>query len=51
MLGIGAALAAKIGIAGWPFIGKAFAVPLLAAIGVPALIGGAVSVGIYRLFR
>ena len=37
-------LGAKIGIAGFPLIGKAFAVPLVAALGVPAVVGGAAAV-------
>ena len=43
--------AAKIGVAGLPFIGKAFAIPLAAAVGIPALLGGVIGVGIIKSFE
>ena len=42
---------AKIGVAGLPWIGKAVAVPLIAAVGIPAAIGGAVGAGVTKLLK
>ena len=42
---------AKIGIAGLPFIGKAFAVPLVAAVGVPAVVGGVAVAGVIKFLK
>ena len=42
---------AKIGVAGLPLIGKAFAVPLIAAVGVPAIVGGVVGAGIIKAIK
>ena len=42
---------AKIGVAGLSLIGKAFAVPLIAAVGVPAIVGGVVGAGIIKAIK
>ena len=41
----------KIGVAGLPFIGTAIAVPLIAAVGIPAILGGAVGAGIIKAIK
>ena len=51
IFGLPAAKIAKIGVAGLPFIGKAFAIPLAAAVGIPALLGGVIGVGIIKSFK
>lgn len=42
---------AKIGVAGLPWIGKAVAIPLIAAVGIPAAIGGAVGAAVTKIIE
>lgn len=48
---LAAPLACKVGVAGLPLIGKAVSIPLVVAVGVPALAGAAVGATTYYVVK